>query len=59
MESYGPLFKQSVAKDLRCIPKEDVARILERTKALSRDPTLPGCEKRSAQSRYRTRHGDY
>jgi mRNA interferase RelE/StbE len=59
MASYRLVFKQSVAKDLRDIPKQDVARILERIDALAEDPRPPGSEKLSAQARYRIRQGVY
>jgi mRNA interferase RelE/StbE len=49
----------SVAKDLRCIPKSDVQRILARIEALRDDPRPPGAEKLSAQERYRVRQGAY
>ena len=59
MVSYRLVFKQSVAKDLRTIPKEDVARILERIQRLAADPHPPGSEKLSAADRYRVRQGAY
>lgn len=59
MASYRLRFKQSVAKDLRDIPKDDVARILKRIDALAEDPRPPGSEKLSAQERYRIRQGVY
>jgi mRNA interferase RelE/StbE len=59
MASYKLLFKASVAKDLRSIPKADVARILKRIRSLTADPRPVGCEKLSAQERYRIRQGVY
>ena len=59
MEKYKLVFKRSVAKDLRPIPNRDVARILERLRALSCDPRPHGCEKLSGQERYRIRQGIY
>ncbi len=59
MAKYRLLFKKSIAKDLRAIPKKDVARILERFDALSEDPRAPGCEKLSGRERYRARQGVY
>ncbi len=59
MASYELVFKKSVAKDLRSIPKKDVARILERIEALRDDPRGEGCVKLSAQERYRVRQGVY
>lgn len=59
MTSYEPVFKKSVAKDLRGIPKKHVARILKRIEALPDDPRGEGCTKLSAQERYRVRQGVY
>lgn len=59
MERYNLQFKRSVAKDLRRIPKPDVARILERISALSNEPRPPGSEKLTGEHRYRIRQGVY
>jgi mRNA interferase RelE/StbE len=59
MGRYSLVFKRSVAKDLREIPKNDVARILKCFEALSEDPRAPGCEKLSGKERYRVRQGAY
>jgi mRNA interferase RelE/StbE len=59
MASYRLVFRQSVAKDLRAIPKQDVARILKRIEALAEDPRAMACEKLSGQERYRVRQGQY
>ncbi|MDN5848138.1 MAG: type II toxin-antitoxin system RelE/ParE family toxin [Nitrococcus sp.] len=59
MASYELVFKQSVAKDLRRIPKRDVTRILKRIQALAKNPRPPDCEKLSRQERYRIRQGVY
>ncbi len=59
MARYELRFKNSVAKDLRALPKSDVAKVLERIDALRDDPRPPGSEKLSAQERYRIRQGSY
>ena len=59
MASYELVFKKSVAKDLRSIPKKDIPRILKRIEALREDPRGEGCVKLSAQERYRVRQGVY
>ena len=59
MARYELRFKTSVAKDLRDVPKTDLRRILERIAALRDDPRPVGCEKLSAQERYRIRQGNY
>ena len=59
MGSFKITFKQSVAKDLRQIPKKDVARILKRIEALRVEPRPPDVEKLSGQEKYRIRQGVY
>jgi mRNA interferase RelE/StbE len=59
MGSFKVLFKQSVAKDLRQVPKKDVTRILKRIEGLKTDPRPPGVEKLSGQEKYRIRQGVY
>jgi mRNA interferase RelE/StbE len=59
MGRYRLLFRKSVAKDLRGIPKKDVARILRRLDTLSDEPRGPGSEKLSGQERYRVWQGVY
>ena len=59
MASYRVFFRESVRKDLRGLPGPDLARILERIRALADDPRPPGCEKLTGADRYRVRQGDY
>jgi mRNA interferase RelE/StbE len=59
MARYRLLFKKSVARDLRALPKKDVAQVLKRIVALASDPRGPGCEKLSGLERYRVRQGNY
>ena len=59
MEKFEIVFRRSVAKDLRQIPKKDVARILKRIKALKTEPRPLGVEKLSGQEKYRIRQGVY
>jgi mRNA interferase RelE/StbE len=59
MGKYKLVFEKSVANDLRDVPKKDVARILKRFEALSKDPRATECEKLSRQERYRARGGAY
>ncbi len=59
MARYKLSFRRSVAKDLRLLPKRDVARILKCFRLLSEDPRPPGCEKLSGQERYRYRQDRY
>jgi mRNA interferase RelE/StbE len=59
MGRYRLLFRKSVAKDLRGIPKKDVARILRRFNALTDEPRGLGSEKLSGQEKYRVCQGAY
>ncbi len=59
MASYELVFRKSVAKDLRVLPKQDVKRIMQRIRSLTDDPRPAGCEKLSSQERYRVRQGVY
>ena len=59
MEKYRLIFKKSVSKDLRVLPKKDIARILKCIQALAEEPRPQGCEKLSGQDRYRVRQGLY
>ena len=59
MARYELVFKKSVAKDLRDIPKKSVARILKCFDSIAEDSRGPGCERLSGQDRYRVRQGVY
>ena len=59
MAKYSLVFKESVAKDLRNIPKKDIKRILKCVELLCSDPRAEGCIKLSGQERYRIRQGTY
>ena len=59
MARYELVFRKSVAKDLRPLPKADVKRVMERIRALADDPRPAGCAKLSGQERYRVRQGIY
>ena len=59
MASFRIVFKKSVGKDLRQIPKKDIQRILNRIENLKKDPPPAGVEKLSGDEKYRIRQGDY
>jgi mRNA interferase RelE/StbE len=59
MASYRIVFKQSVAKDLRQIPRKDIQRILKRVDSLKDDPRPAGVEKLSGDEKHRIRQGNY
>ncbi|MBK7653134.1 MAG: type II toxin-antitoxin system RelE/ParE family toxin [Flammeovirgaceae bacterium] len=53
------LLKRSVTKDFLNIPKQDVARILNKIESLSDDPRAEGCIKIAGKELYRSRQGMY
>jgi mRNA interferase RelE/StbE len=59
MGKYEILIKRSAAGELGAIQKRDFRRIVERIRSLAEEPRPHGCEKLSAQERYRIRQGDY
>ena len=59
MAKFNLVFKESVSKDLKDIPKQDVQRILERIDALRDDPHPSGSVKLSGREYYRVRRGNY
>jgi mRNA interferase RelE/StbE len=59
MEPYKIVFKKSVAKDLKNIPKKDVSKILKVIRSLATNPRPPQVKKLSGQERYRMRQGNY
>jgi len=59
MTKYKLLFKKSVCKDLRNIPKADVQRILKRIDALQIEPRPAQAEMLTNDTKYRIRQGNY
>ena len=59
MARYKLLFKKSISKDLRSIPKNDVRRILRRIDDLAENPRGSGCKKLAGRHYYRARLGVY
>ena len=59
MAKYRITFKTSVAKDLRMLPKSDIAKILGKIDTLSENPRGEGCIKLSGKEIYRIRQGVY
>jgi mRNA interferase RelE/StbE len=59
MAEYEILFKESVYKDFKRIPKSDLRKILSKIENLSKNPRLKGCEKLTDQERYRVRQVKY
>jgi mRNA interferase RelE/StbE len=59
MGKYSVFLRRSAAGELGRLPKKDLVRMIERIRALEGDARPAGCEKLSAQERYRVRQGDY
>ena len=59
MGKYKIYIKPTAVKELQKIPKRDVNKIIEKIRSLSSDPRPPGCEKLSADEKYRVRQGSY
>ena len=54
MAGFEILFKESVWKDLKKVPKNHLIRILSRIEKLKDNPRPNGCEKLTGQELYRT-----
>ena len=59
MVAYEVLFKKSVEKDFRSIPKNELKKIIKRIGELAKNPRPQNCEKLTGQDRYRLRQGNY
>jgi mRNA interferase RelE/StbE len=59
MAGYEIFFKDSVWKDIKKIPKDDLNKILSRVEQLGNDPRPKGCEKLTGLELYRIRQGNY
>jgi mRNA interferase RelE/StbE len=59
MAEYEIYFKESVWKELKKVPKNDLKRILSRIENLGDDPRPTGCEKLASHELYRVRQGNY
>jgi mRNA interferase RelE/StbE len=55
--SYRLLIKPSAVKEIEAIPKKDRARMVKRIQGLAENARPPGCEKLSAEEKYRLRQG--
>ena len=58
MGPYEIVFKKSVSKDLKKIPKKDVLKVLKVIRSLAENPRPSGVKKLSGQEKYRLRQGD-
>jgi mRNA interferase RelE/StbE len=59
MAGYKVYFRESVEKDFKSIPVNDVKKILHRIELLAIEPRPQGGEKLTGRERYRVRQGRY
>ena len=59
MAEYEIYFKESVWKELRKVPKNNLKKILSRIEKLGDDPRPMYCEKLTGHELYRVRQGNY
>ena len=59
MAKFELVFKESVSKDLKDIPKQDVQRIIESINLLKDHPHPAGSVKLSGRKHYRVRQRNY
>ena len=60
MDSYKLRFKTSAEKELRCISKPHLIRIIQKIEGLSHQPRPHGAQMLKGEGRYyRLRQGDY
>ena len=57
--TYNVIVRSSAEKELRKIPKPDLARILKRIHSLADNPTPQGSIKLEDEECYRVRQGDW
>jgi mRNA interferase RelE/StbE len=56
---YKIYIKPTAIKELQKIPKRDVTKIIDKIRSLSLNPRPPGCEKLSADEKFRIRQDRY
>ncbi len=60
MASFSIQWRNSTRKDIRRLPREEVARVVEAVGQLANEPMPHGCQKLAGSERiYRIRVGDY
>jgi len=59
MAGFEILFKESVYKELKSIPKTDLKKILSKIELLANDPRPTGSQKLTGLELYRVRQGQY
>jgi mRNA interferase RelE/StbE len=56
---YDLLIKPSAVKEFEELPRKDRMRIAQKIQGLAVEPRPHGCEKLSAEEKYRIRQGNY
>ncbi len=59
MVKFEVFFKESVWKDLKKVPKNNLKKILSGIRELKENPRPMGCEKLFGRERYRVRQGKF
>ena len=59
MANYELQIRPSAVKELEKLPRKDRPKIVQKIRALTDNPRPHGCEKLSAEEKYRIRQGDY
>lgn len=59
MANYKIKIKASAVKELKKLPKKDLARVVKKIATLAKNPRPPGFQKIIGQERYRVRQGNY
>lgn len=59
MANYELQIKPSAVKEIEKLPRKDRPRVVQKIRALAVNPRPHGCEKLSAEEKYRIRQGDY
>ncbi len=59
MAGYEILFKESVYRELKSIPKTDLKKILSKIELFAEDPRPKGSQKLTGFELYRVRQGQY
>lgn len=59
MAKYDLLIKPSAVKEIEELPRKDRTRVARRIRELAIEPRPHGCEKLSAEEKYRIRQGSY
>jgi mRNA interferase RelE/StbE len=57
--NYELQIKPSAVKEIGKLPRKDRSKIVQKIRALAVNPRPHGCEKLSAEEKYRARQGDY